>query len=385
MLRKGMVALSVLILVLAGSINVYAAAEPSLQDGAVYLMTNATSGNQVIAYYRASDGTLTPNGTYNTGGLGSGVGTAVPPDPLGSQHSLLLSGPWLFAVDAGSNQVTVFRIAQHALVRTDTVSSNGGYPVSLAFNGRSLYVLNAAGDGNITGFTLSPEGQLSQIPGSSRSLHAATPNSGAQPNVLEAPGEIGFTPDGKFLVITDKGGVSGVGRLLVFALRNKVPSATYTATVTAGAVPFSFAFDPFGHLVVVDANSGSVTSYAFGGNGSLTTLGTAFTNQAATCWIVSNGTYLLTDNTGSGSISAFSATANGTLTNLNGSGVAAVTGAGTLPIDMAVSADGQFDYSFETGAGAIGIYHINGDGSLSSVGLQGGLPAVGGYQGIAVR
>ncbi|RPI34832.1 MAG: hypothetical protein EHM70_01615 [Chloroflexota bacterium] len=68
-----------------------------------------------------------------------------------------------------------------------------------------------------------------------------------------------------------------------------------------------------------------------------------------------------------------------------GSDVAAVTGDGTLPLDNGTSHDGRYQYSFETGAGAIGIYGINNDGSLSFVGLDDGLAVIGGYAGIAVR
>ena len=35
--------------------------------GAVYTMTNSASGNAIEAFTRASDGTLTPAGTYPTG------------------------------------------------------------------------------------------------------------------------------------------------------------------------------------------------------------------------------------------------------------------------------------------------------------------------------
>ena len=38
--------------------------------GAVYTMTNSASGNAIEAYARASDGSLTPDGTYPTGGTG---------------------------------------------------------------------------------------------------------------------------------------------------------------------------------------------------------------------------------------------------------------------------------------------------------------------------
>src|SRR5436305_1920706 len=69
--------------------------------GAVYTLTNAAAGNRVAVFDRASDGALTPAGTYSTGGLGSG-------DGLGSQGALALSqgNKWLFAVNAGSNEIS---------------------------------------------------------------------------------------------------------------------------------------------------------------------------------------------------------------------------------------------------------------------------------------
>jgi hypothetical protein len=40
----------------------------------VFVQTDNTSGNQVVAYHRAADGTLSPAGTYATGGLGGVLG-----------------------------------------------------------------------------------------------------------------------------------------------------------------------------------------------------------------------------------------------------------------------------------------------------------------------
>ena len=39
--------------------------------GAVYTLTNAGDGNSVVAFRRAEDGTLSPLGTFATGGRGS--------------------------------------------------------------------------------------------------------------------------------------------------------------------------------------------------------------------------------------------------------------------------------------------------------------------------
>lgn len=388
MFRKVLVVAVALAISLVGSIPAFAQSNTQGESaGAVYLMSNAPSGNQVIVYNRYADGNLDYSGAFGTGGLGSGVGLTVPPDPLGSQNSILLStnGQWLFAVNAGSNQVSSFKVLPGGLRLVDKVTSGGSYPVSLTYHDGLLYVLNAAGDGSISGFKVMDNGLLQPLRNSTRTLHAATPANGAQPQILESPAQVGFSLDGNFLVVTDKGGVSGKGYIDTFKMSDSLPSVNAVKTQTAGAVPFSFTFDRFGHLVVVDASTGSVTSYTIQHNGMVKVNSTAFTGQAATCWITTNGGNIYTDNTGSGTLSGFMPSRSGNLTPLTTNSIVAVAGSGTLPLDMGVSFNGRFVYSLETGAGVIGVFKMKGDGTLTSLGTTGSYPAVGGFQGIAVR
>ncbi len=81
--------------------------------------------------------------------------------------------------------------------------------------------------------------------------------------------------------------------------------------------------------------------------------------------------FLFTGNSGSGTITGYNEDTNGTLTLHDASGVTATTGAG--PVDEAVSQDGQFLYQLANGAGAIDEFHVNDDGSLTSVGTVDGL------------
>ena len=69
--------------------------------GSVYIMSNSASGNQVIAYSRAPDGTLTWRANYATNGLGITGLTG------SNQGGLVLSenGRWLIVANAGSNDV----------------------------------------------------------------------------------------------------------------------------------------------------------------------------------------------------------------------------------------------------------------------------------------
>ena len=83
-------------------------------------------------------------------------------------------------------------------------NSGGRFPVSLAVKQNRIYVLNAAGEGNVTGFSVGRNGSLTPIPGSMRSLHTPTPDVGSQPDILRAPAQVEFSPEGDYLVITDK-------------------------------------------------------------------------------------------------------------------------------------------------------------------------------------
>src|SRR5207253_10424596 len=104
--------------------------------GAVYTLTNAAAGNSVAVFDRASDGTLTPAGSYSTGGLGSGNG-------LGSQGAVVLSqgNKWLVAVNAGSNEISVLSVDPVGLTLYDKVASGGVRPISLTSHKDLLYVL----------------------------------------------------------------------------------------------------------------------------------------------------------------------------------------------------------------------------------------------------
>src|SRR5690348_3142899 len=85
-----------------GAGHVAAASHPA---GAVYALSNDAAGNAVLVYDRADDGTLTAAGSVATGGLGLGAG-------LGSQGALVFGkkNKYLFAVNAGSNDISVFAV-----------------------------------------------------------------------------------------------------------------------------------------------------------------------------------------------------------------------------------------------------------------------------------
>src|SRR5215468_7000543 len=108
------------------------------EPGAVYAMTNAAGGNSILIFARVASGTLTNAGSAATGGTGKGAG-------LGSQGALLLTNDqrWLLAVNAGSNDLTVFSVTPEGLRWRSKTPSGGTMPISVAVHERLVYALNA--------------------------------------------------------------------------------------------------------------------------------------------------------------------------------------------------------------------------------------------------
>ena len=339
--------------------------------GAVYVMNNAPEGNQVVVFERNFRGILTLTDSFATAGLGSGGGI----DPLGSQGALILSANqrWLIAVNAGSNDISVFRVRQHDLDLVGNFDSGGDFPVSLALHRNLLYVLNAGQDGsgpNINGFTLNRHGELTPLSGSTRSLGSGGFH------------QVGFNPRGDALVVT-QGAPDGANAIIVFAVdEDGLPDATPTTTPSAGIVPFGFIFDWREHLIVAEAGSGAVTSYDILPNNTLEVIDASVPNgNSATCWIA--GTWFgstFTANTGSDNISSYKVNAYDGQVRLR----EAYAAAGNKPIDMATTPSGAYLYVLNAADGSVGAFHVSPYGFLKDLGTVAGLPLM--YaQGIAAR
>ena len=93
-------------------------------DHAVFVQTDNPAGNQIVAYHRNVNGTLVLAGTYPTDGLGGVLnGSAV--DHLASQGSLTYDSlhDLLYAVNAGSNSVSVFSVHGDQLALRQVIPS----------------------------------------------------------------------------------------------------------------------------------------------------------------------------------------------------------------------------------------------------------------------
>lgn len=352
-------------ILLAGAVLTGAGAAAAASDpGMVFALSNAPGGNAVLMYNRAADGSLAFVGTFPTGGLGTGAG-------LGSQGSLVLSdnGRQLFAVNAGSNEISALQVGPHGLSLGDKVGSGGTLPISLTVHKNVLYVLNGGAPANITGFRVNNNGTLSAIAGSTRPLSAAAPG----------PAEVAFSPDGKVLMVTEK----ATSMLDTYTLDANGAAQGPTSFPSSGITPFGFGFDKRGHAIVSEAATGAVSSYSVADDGTVAVISAsvAATGQNAACWIAvtKNGKYAYTTNAASGTITGYRIAQDGSLSLLDPSGVTAQTG-GT-PIDMDDSVDSKNLYVFNTSLHMINAFRIKADGSLVHTGDTPGLPP--GASGIA--
>lgn len=368
------------LLSVALAIGVVSATRSNAQEGpsnggAVFVMTNAAGRNEIISFRRAADGSLQEDRRFSTGGRGSGGNN----DPLESQGSLTLSQDHtlLFAVNAGSGEISVFRVHGSDLSLADKELSGGSEPNAVAQHGHLVYVLNTGGSSSVVGFRVDEDGKLTQIPHSLSFL--STNTSGAA--------SLAFSPDGQFLVVTER----ETNDIDAFKVQNNGTLSPIVITPSAGPGAFSVAFAPNGTALVAETgptggqNASAISSYAVSSNGTLSPISTSVpTLGAATCWnaVTPNGEWVYTSNAGTSTISGFTIGKDGTLTALPGT-IVGTNPTGATNLDIAISSDGKFLYSLDSKVGMISIFGIQSDGTLSNLGTVGGIPQNVGFNGIA--
>ena len=340
----------------------------------VFVMTNDTVKNEVLAYERLYDGRLNLKQRLATGGRGSGGTT----DPLQSQGSLTLSQDrnLLFAINSGSGTLSSFHLFDGLPIFVDHKPTGGSEPVAVAEHNGNVYVLNAGGNGAIVLFRTDTIGLLHEVKNST--VHLTATHSGGS--------SISVSPDGQTLVVIEK----VPNNIDTFPIH---PDGTLGAVVINHSITpgvFSGVFTSGGKFIVSENQPGgtdisSISSYTIKNDGTITAISQSIpTHGDGNCWnvLTPNGKYIYADNSASSTIAGFSVAGNGALTPIE-STIVISEGPGTTNLDVAVSSDGKYIYTLNSGVGTVGIFQINSDGTLQALGEIDGLPKTVGFNGIA--
>lgn len=295
----------------------------------VYIITNPDGPNAVAAYARnPKTGKLKFIASYPTGGDGSNFVLGV------SEDSLVTDGSYLYAVNAGSNNISTLAIQRNGALQLvgSPVSSGGLSPVSLAVRKGLLYVANqgdADTPANLTGFTIE-NGSLTPLNDSTVQL-----------NFNDAPGDILFNKAGNILIGTRVGGsiidsyqVNSNGRLSRVTRLVRQPGA------------FGAAFSPVAdqQLLVTFGAGATNMSYLVSDEGQISPISTAIEAEAGDpCWVVfsQDGTYAWIDSFLTNILSLYKVDANGALNFVSRDNT---TDVGLFSADIALSSDDKYLY-----------------------------------------
>ena len=275
----------------------------------------------------------------------------------------------MYAINAGSNTVTAFRVrdgerddddrrkgSNPGLEVVGTVDSGGVAPVSVDEHRGRVYVLNSGALPNVTGFNVGRRGALTPIPGGSRDLPGA-----------DGAAQVSVTPDGSRLIVSER--VSN--RLETLALDRRGRPGRPVVTPSSGNTPFGFAISRPGDVIVSEAGASTVSSYRIGFGGGLAAITASLpVGQGAACWVAvsPDGRFAYTGNA-AGSISGFAVDRGGSLAALDADGLTGVLN--PSPRDLDFSRNGRFLYAVSPGdattGGRVTGYRVRADGSLEEI------------------
>lgn len=373
--------------------------------GTVYIESNSASANAVIVFARRRDGTIVQRATVPTGGVGLAQNPPFNFPIVDSQAAVALSkdGRLLFAVNAGDNTITVFRVTEHSLKKVERAGSGGTEPISVTSSGDVVYVLNSH-SGNIAGFKITRHDRLRPIAGSSQSL--STPGPGG------IAAQIGFSPTGRLLTVSERcylGGCAnqpkGVLDTFVVDRHGKAGPAKQNTSDDYG--PFGFAYLNSKTLLVSNTGNinhapnppnpadptlftGTTSSYTLDRSGTITPNGGPVASGGrGACWIVitNNHKYAFVTNSlstfppgdGKGGIARYAVGRDGSLTLLGQTDVSPSAPPGAaFPTDLALSSDSRYLYVLSptldmqpapnnNDTSHIDVYRVGGDGSLTHI------------------
>jgi 6-phosphogluconolactonase (cycloisomerase 2 family) len=343
--------------------------EGGLMNGGVYLQTNDAERNEVAAFRRGQDGRLERLGRFATGGHGTGV------PHLTSQGSIVLTrdGAHLLVTNAGSDDVSLFAVRDDGLALLAREGSGGSAPTSVAEHDGVVYVLNA-GAANVTGFRIQND-RLMPIEGSTRDLSAPSAD----------PAQVGFSPDGTTLVVTER----GTDRIVAYLVSHDGVLGNAALQASSGPTPYGFAFSDERTLVVTEAFGAQVGKAAASSyrleNGVVTARTRPLGNgRSEICWAVvsHDGRYAFTTNFADGAVSRYAIAPDGTIELEDAAAGTTVEGRPGLR-DEDLTPDGRYLYAVDADAQRVFGWAVGVDGALEPLGSWDGLPAT--VAGLAAR
>jgi 6-phosphogluconolactonase (cycloisomerase 2 family) len=320
---------------------------------AVYLQTNEADRNQVIAFRREQDGSLSELGAYTTGGRGDGK------PHLTSQGSVVLTGDGshLLVTNAGSGDLSVFAVSDDGLSLIDTVST-GSAPKSVAEHDGVVYVLNT-GAPSIVGFRLASLERIGAF---------------ALPEGSD-PAQVGFAPDGASLVVTDR----GADAIVQFPVDSSGSLGESRMSPSSGPTPYGFAFAG-DTLVVTEAfgaakGKAAASSYRLGAAELAPVSRSIGNGRSEICWAVAtaDGRYAFTTNFADGAVSRWAIAGNGSITLEDAAAGVAVDGQPGLR-DEDLTGDGRFLYAVDADSRRVFGWAVKNGGTLDPIGSWADLP-----------
>jgi 6-phosphogluconolactonase len=323
----------------------------------VFVQTNEADRNRVIVFDRDETGALNQVASLATGGKGDGV------PHLTSQGSVVLTqdGTRLLVTNAGSGDVSVLAfVDEPSLVH---VVPTGPAPKSATEHAGLVYVLNT-GAPSLSGFRLTDDG-LEPLAGSLREL---APDAD--------PAQVGFSPDGSALVVTER----GTDSIVVFAVAEDGLLGEPAKSPSSGPTPYGFAFGANDALVITEAfgaqkGKAAASSYRLVGTTAEPVSRSVGNGRSEICWAVvtEDGRYAFTTNFADGAISRWAIGDDDSLTLEDAVAGTTVEGRPGLR-DEGLSRDGRFLYAIDADAGRIFGWSVE-NGRLAPIGSWDGIPA----------
>jgi 6-phosphogluconolactonase len=296
-----------------------------------------------------------------TGGDGDGS----PHFPSQGSVALTRDGRHLLVTNAASDDLSVFSVSADGAIELLARVHAGDTPRSVAERDGVVVVLNT-GEPGLASFRLDADG-IAPVEGGEQALASSDAD----------PAQVGFSPDGSMVVITER----GTDSIATYAVAPDGTFADSREIPSQGPTPYGFAFTSGGTLVVTEAfraekGAAAASSYAIV-DGSLEPRTASVGNgRSEICWAVvtPDDQFAFTTNFADGAVSRYAIAGDGSLSLEDATAGISVDGVPGLR-DEDLSSDGRFLYALDADGGRIYGWSVDGEGSLEPVGSWDGLPA----------